>query len=59
MNGIGGMGFRGRQFLSSHSRVTDRGLLALADANHGKPTTPDQRLATEVVSGGQSFLALA
>jgi uncharacterized protein len=37
--------------LSSHSRVTDTYLLALARENRGKLATLDQRLATEVVDG--------
>jgi uncharacterized protein len=44
--------------LSSHSRVTDSYLLALARANQGKLATLDQKLATEVVAEGQAALAL-
>ena len=44
--------------LSSHSRVTDSYLLALARANKGKLATLDQKLATEVVAEGKSALAL-
>ena len=44
--------------LSSHSRVTDSYLLALARANKGQLATLDHKLATEVVPGGKSFLAL-
>jgi predicted nucleic acid-binding protein len=44
--------------LSSHSRVTDSYLLALARVNKGKLATLDQKLATEVVAGGKSALAL-
>ena len=44
--------------LSSHSRVTDSYLLALARANKGKLATLDQRLATEVVAGGDAALAV-
>jgi len=44
--------------LSSHSRVTDSYLLALARSNKGKLATLDQKLATEVVAGGKSALAL-
>jgi toxin-antitoxin system PIN domain toxin len=44
--------------LSSHSRVTDSYLLALAHANKGKLATMDTKLATEVVSGGKSALEL-
>lgn len=44
--------------LSSHSRVTDSYLLALARANKGQLATLDHRLATEVVSEGKAALAL-
>ncbi len=44
--------------LSSHSRVTDSYLLALAKANKGKLATMDPKLATEVVADGKSALAL-
>lgn len=44
--------------LSSHSRVTDSYLLALARANKGKLATMDQKLATEVVAEGRSALAV-
>lgn len=44
--------------LSSHSRVTDSYLLALARANNGQLATLDHKLATEVVSDGKSSLAL-
>lgn len=44
--------------LSSHSRVTDSYLLALARANKGKLATMDQKLTTEVVAEGKSALAL-
>lgn len=44
--------------LSSHSRITDSYLLALARANHGKLATLDQKLATEAVNDGQSSLSL-
>lgn len=43
---------------SSHSRVTDRYLLALARVNKGKLATLDHKLATEVVADGKSVLAL-
>lgn len=46
------------QLLSSHSRVTDSYLLALAHANGGRLATMDQKLATEVVQGGKKALAL-
>ena len=42
--------------LSSHTRVTDSYLLALARANKGKLATMDHKLATEVVAGGKSAL---
>lgn len=44
--------------LSSHHRVTDSYLLALARAHRGKLATLDQKLATEVVSGGAEALTL-
>ncbi|MBK6851697.1 MAG: VapC toxin family PIN domain ribonuclease [Burkholderiales bacterium] len=44
--------------LSSHSRVTDSYLLALARANQGKLATLDHKLATEAVLDGQAALAL-
>ena len=44
--------------LSSHSRVTDSYLLALARANKGLLATLDRKLATEVVADGRSSLAL-
>ena len=44
--------------LSSHARVTDSYLLALARANKGKLATLDRKLATEVVAEGKSALAL-
>ena len=44
--------------LSSHSRVTDSYLLALARANKGQLATLDHKLATEVVSEGKAALAL-
>lgn len=46
------------RLLSSHSRVTDGYLLALARANKGKLATLDQKLATEVVAEGKAALAL-
>lgn len=39
--------------LSSHFRVTDSYLLALAHANGGRLATMDAKLATEVVPGGR------
>jgi toxin-antitoxin system PIN domain toxin len=44
--------------LSSHGRVTDSYLLALARANKGRLATLDQKLAKEAVVGGQSALTL-
>lgn len=44
--------------LSSHSRVTDGYLLALARANKGRLATMDTRLATEVVTDGRKYLEL-
>jgi toxin-antitoxin system PIN domain toxin len=46
------------ELLSSHSRVTDSYLLALAHAKGGRLATMDQKLATEVVPGGKKALAL-
>jgi toxin-antitoxin system PIN domain toxin len=44
--------------LSSHGRVTDSYLLALARANKGKLATMDHKLAAEVVADGANALAL-
>ena len=44
--------------LSSHSRVTDGYLLALARANNGVLATMDHKLAAEVVPEGKASLAL-
>lgn len=44
--------------LSSHTRVTDSYLLALAHSKGGRLATMDQKLATEVVPGGKKALAL-
>ena len=44
--------------LSSHARVTDSYLLALARANKGRLATLDHKLATEVVADGRATLAL-
>jgi predicted nucleic acid-binding protein len=46
------------ELLSSHSRVTDSYLLALAYAHGGRLATMDQKLATEVVPGGKKALEL-
>ena len=45
-------------FLSSHSRVTDSYLLALARANKGQLATLDHKLATEGVPQGKAYRAL-
>lgn len=55
---IADAGFFAPELLSSHSRVTDSYLLALAHANGGRLATMDQKLATEVVPGGKKALAL-
>ena len=44
--------------LSSHSRVTDSYLLALAKENEGKLATMDQKLASEAVTDGKPTLTL-
>jgi hypothetical protein len=44
--------------LSSHARVTDGYLLALARANKGQLATLDHKLATEIVPEGKDFLTL-
>lgn len=44
--------------LSSHSRVTDSYLLALAHVNKGRLATMDHKLATEVVPNGKAMLQL-
>ena len=44
--------------LSSHSRVTDSYLLALARSNDGQLATLDLKLATEVVTEGQEYLEI-
>jgi len=44
--------------LSSHGRVTDSYLLALARANKGKLATLDKKLAAEVVADGKSALVV-
>lgn len=50
--------FFAAELLSSHSRVTDGYLLALAHANGGRLATMDQKLAAEVVPGGKTALEL-
>lgn len=47
-----------RSLLSSHTRVTDSYLLALARANAGQLATMDQKLAAEVAADGKASLAL-
>lgn len=44
--------------LSSHSRVTDSYLLALAAANGGQLASMDHRLAVDAVAGGAGSLEL-
>lgn len=55
---IAGAGFLAPELLSSHTRVTDSYLLALAHAKNGRLATMDQKLATEVVTNGKKALAL-
>jgi uncharacterized protein len=50
--------FFASELLSSHSRVTDSYLLALAYAHRGRLATMDQKLAAEVVPDGQRALEL-
>lgn len=50
--------FFASELLSSHSRVTDSYLLALANSNRGRLATMDQKLATEVVPNGKASLEL-
>ncbi len=50
--------FFASELLSSHSRVTDSYLLALAHANGGRLASMDQKLATEVVRGGGDALEI-
>jgi len=50
--------FFASELLSSHSRVTDSYLLALANSNGGRLATMDQKLATEVVPNGKASLEL-
>jgi predicted nucleic acid-binding protein len=44
--------------LSSHGRVTDSYLLALAKENNGKLATMDHKLAAEAVTDGKATLTL-
>lgn len=50
--------FAEASLLSSHARVTDSYLLALAGANNGQLATLDRKLATEAVPQGKAFLTL-
>jgi len=50
--------FFAHALLSSHSRVTDSYLLALAHANGGRLATMDTKLVTEVVPEGKAALEL-
>jgi toxin-antitoxin system PIN domain toxin len=50
--------FFAADLLSSHSRVTDSYLLALAQAHRGRLATMDNKLATEAVLGGHGALEL-
>jgi toxin-antitoxin system PIN domain toxin len=50
--------FADASLLTSHSRITDSYLLALARANKGKLATLDNKLAAEVVPQGKAHLAL-
>ena len=50
--------FADAALLSSHARVTDSYLLALARGNKGRLATLDTKLATQVVADGRSFLEL-
>lgn len=51
-------GFFAPVLLSSHSRVTNSYLLALAHARRGRLATMDHKLVTEVVPGGSESLEL-
>jgi hypothetical protein len=50
--------FADAALLSSHTRVTDSYLLALARSNKGRLATLDSKLSIEVVPEGRSFLEL-
>jgi toxin-antitoxin system PIN domain toxin len=50
--------FMDAALLSSHARLTDSYLLALARANNGRLATLDPKLAAEVVPEGKAALAL-
>jgi toxin-antitoxin system PIN domain toxin len=49
--------FMDASLLTSHTRVTDSYLLALARAHQGQLATLDQKLATEAVPHGKASLA--
>lgn len=53
---IADAGFFTPELLTSHSRVTDSYLLALAHAHGGRLATMDQKLVTEVVPEGRRAL---
>ncbi len=55
---IGDASFFAAALLSSHSRVTDSYLLALAHAHRGRLATMDRKLVTEVVPDGRGSLEL-
>lgn len=55
---LAGSSFVDASLLSSHARVTDSYLLALARANDGLLATMDHKLATDVVLEGKASLAL-
>lgn len=46
------------ELLSSHTRITDGYLLALAHAKRGRLATMDRKLAAEVLPGGRKALEL-
>jgi predicted nucleic acid-binding protein len=48
--------FFASELLSSHSRVTDSYLLALAHVNGGRLATMDTKLATEPVPGARATI---
>ena len=50
--------FFSQQQLSSHARVTDSYLLALAHANKGRLATMDRRLGTEVTGSSKPSLEI-
>lgn len=50
--------FFAAELLTSHARVTDSYLLALAHAHGGRLATMDRKLASEVVPGGRNALEM-